>query len=138
MKNKKKFAKIILFASLMIFGFQSCQKYSDGPFISLSTRTERVANKWKIDNYKLNGSDLTSLYSNYSETFTTEGDYSYQWGIISGTGKWAFQNNDEEIKINGIDNQSSQTLFIQKLEEKEFWYYYIDGNDKKEFHLIQY
>jgi hypothetical protein len=138
MKNKKQFVKITLFAALMIFGFQSCQKYPDGPLISLNSRTERVANKWKIDNYKLNGSDLTSLYSNYSETFTSEGDYSYQWGIISGTGKWAFQNKDAEIKINGIDNQSSQTLFIQKLEEKVFWYYYMDGNDKKEFHLIQY
>ena len=137
MKNKKKLAVIILFTGLMLFGIQSCKKYSDGPMISLNSRTERVANTWKVDNYKINGNDYTSLVSNYTETYTTGGDYSFQWGIISGTGKWAFQNNDAEIRITGIDNQSSETLYIQKLEEKQLWYYYMDGNDKKELHLIQ-
>lgn len=135
---KTKITALLIFVSILIIPtFQSCQKYSDGPVISLRTRTERVANTWKVDNYKKNGTDYTSLVTNYSETFTKSGDYSFSWGIISGTGKWEFQNSDKQIKLNGIDNQSSQTLNILKLEEKEFWYYYMDGNDKKEFHMIQ-
>ncbi|HXB40804.1 MAG TPA: hypothetical protein VNZ49_09705 [Bacteroidia bacterium] len=138
MKIRKQISVIvIIFAGLMIPAIQSCQKYPDGPFISFRTRTERVANTWKVDNYKKNGNDYTSLMGGYTETYSKDGNYSYSWGNLSGTGKWAFQNSDKEIRLNGINNQSSQTLVILKLEKKQFWYYYMDGNDKKEFHMIQ-
>jgi hypothetical protein len=115
---------------------QSCQKYPDGPMFSLRSRTERVSNDWKIDNYSINGSDFTSLVSNYTETFSSNGDYSYSWGLLDGTATWKFQNNDEEIQLTGTNNQSDRNLFIQKLEEDAFWYYYMDGNNKYEIHLI--
>ena len=137
MKNKIKYTTLIILTGLMMVGIQSCKKYPDGPMVSLSTRTDRVANTWVVDNYKINGSDYTSLVSGYSETYTKAGAYSYEWGVLSGTGTWAFQNNDAEIRITGTDNQTSQTLFIQKLEDKQFWYYIMDGSDKKEYHMIQ-
>jgi len=137
MKNKIQLPALLLLAAIAIIGIQGCQKYPDGPMISLKSRTERVSNSWKVDNYKVNGDDFTSLVSGYTEIYTTDGNYSYKFGIISGTGKWAFQNSDEEIRITGTDNQSSVTLFIQKLEEKQFWYYIMDGTDKKEFHMIE-
>lgn len=137
MKNKIKLTALIILTGLMIVGIQSCKKYSDGPIISLNSRTERVANTWKVDNYKVNETDLTSLVTDYTETYTKDGNYSFKWGVLSGTGNWAFQNSDTEIRITGTDNQSSETLFIQKLEEKQFWFYYMDGNDTKEFHMIQ-
>lgn len=113
-----------------------CKKYEDGPTLSLRSRSERVANNWKVENYKINNTDFTSLLSNYRETFTKNGDYYYVWGSLNGNGTWAFQNNDVEIRLTGIDNQSSRTLVILKLEEKSFWYYYKDGSDKHEIHLI--
>jgi hypothetical protein len=137
MKNKNKLTVLIICAAFMLVGIQSCKKYSDGPIISLNSRTERVANTWIVDNYKINGSDFTSLVSGYTETYSKDGNYSYSWGAISGTGTWAFQNKDAEIRITGTNNQTSVTLYIQKLEEKQFWYYYMDGNDKKEFHMIE-
>lgn len=138
MKTKNNVSKFIaLVSGLMIITNIGCKKYEDGPMLSFRSRTERVANTWKVDNYKLNGTDFTSLVAGYTETFNTDGNYSYSWGILSGTGKWEFQNNNKEIKISGIDKQSSETLYIQKLEEKQFWYYYFDGNDRKEFHMIQ-
>lgn len=137
MKNKTKLNALIIFAGIILLSTQSCKKYPDGQIVNFHSRTERVANTWKVDNYKVNEIDYTSLVTDYSETYTKEGGYSYQWGIFTGTGTWAFQNNDAEIKITGISNQSSPTLFILKLEEKQFWYYYMDGSDKKEFHLIQ-
>lgn len=137
MKNLAKAFTILFFLGLIIFSTQGCKKYSEGPMISLKTRTERVANTWKVDNYKVNGNDYTSLLSDYTETFTKEGSYSYTWEVLDGSGNWVFQNNDMEIRITGTDNQSSETLIILKLEEKQFWYYYMDGNDRKEFHMIQ-
>ncbi len=135
MKTKLSVSVIILGALIML-GLQSCKKYPEGPAFSLRTKTERVSNTWKVDNYKINNSDYTSLMSSYTETFTKEGDYSYTWGSLDGTGKWAFQNDKEQIKLTGTKNQDSHDLVILKLEEKSFWYYYMDGNDKHELHLI--
>lgn len=133
----KKRAPFILMLSVMtVLTIQGCKKYPDGPGISFRSRTERVANTWRVDNVKINGTDYTSLYSDYTETFTREGQYSYSWGILSGSGLWEFQNNDKEIRLTGITNQESFTLVIEKLEEKQFWYYYMDGDNKKEFHMI--
>ena len=137
MKIKKQIpVLLILLAGFIIPTIQSCKKYPDGPLISLRTRTERVANTWKVDNYKRNGTDYTSTMTDYIETYTKDGNYSYSWHIFGGTGKWAFQNHDKEIALTGLNNQSNYTLVILKLEEKEFWYYYMDGSDKKEFHMI--
>jgi hypothetical protein len=47
-----------------------------------------------------------------------------------------FQNNDEEIKISDSNNQTLRTLKLLKLEEKAFWYYYMEGDDKHELHLV--
>jgi hypothetical protein len=137
MKTKTKVTLLLAVFFGVIMIDQGCQKYTDGPFLSLHSRTERVANTWKIDNYKINGSDYTSLLSGYVETYSKDGNFSFSWGSSAGTGKWTFQNKDNEIRITGTSNTSSKTLYILKLEEKEFWYYYMDGNDKKEFHMIQ-
>lgn len=138
MKTNIKVSVVLLLLAVMALPvLQGCKKYPEGPSLSLRTRTARVANTWKVDNYKINGSDFTSLVSGYTETFSKEGAYSYSWGNNSGTGTWAFQNEDQEIRITGTSNQDSYTLVILKLEEKEFWYYYMDGNDKNEFHMIQ-
>jgi hypothetical protein len=138
MKTSKRLTALMMIAiTFLIFSIQGCKKYPEGPALSLHSRAERVANTWKVDNYKINGSDYTSLVQGYTETYSKGGAYSYSWGNFAGTGKWAFQNKDTEIKLTGISNQDDHTLVILKLEEKEFWYYYMDGDDKKEFHLIQ-
>lgn len=131
-----KFTLILFLTISALTFFSSCGKYPDGPDISLRSRNERISNVWKVDNYNINGSDFTSLVTGYSETFTNSGSYSYNWGKLDGAGSWMLQNSDKEIKLNGNDDHSSRTLFILKLEEKSFWYYYMDGNDKHELHLI--
>jgi hypothetical protein len=137
MKKITKITTILCLSCVMLLGIQSCQKYEDGPLFSLMTKTSRLSNNWKIDNYKVNDVDLTSLLNGYTETFTTDHNYSYTWGILGGTGTWAFQNNYAEVRITGTSNQSDVTLYILKLEKTQFWYYIIDGNDRKEYHMVQ-
>ena len=137
MENKNKITSMIIFIALIVSVLQSCKKYPDGPLLSTHSRSERVVSTWKVDNYKKNDVDFTSLVSGYTETYTDAGSYFYEWGVLSGAGDWKFQNNDKEISITGTENQKSETLFILKLEEKQLWYYYMDGNDKKEFRMIQ-
>jgi hypothetical protein len=134
-------SKIILFAGavlslFLVTSLESCKKYDDGPMISFRSRAERVANNWKVDSYNVNDNNQTSLLADYKESYTKEGNYSYTWGILAGTGTWSFQNKDKEILLLGSSNQEDHVLFILKLEEESFWYYYMDGNDKHELHLI--
>ena len=130
-------AMLLLLAAFTIPTIQSCKKYPEGPSISLRSREERVANTWKVENYKINGTDYTSLVAGYEQTFSKNGAYSYSSGTVNGSGTWAFQNEEAEIRITGTNSQPSETLFILKLKEKDFWYYYMDGNDKHEYHLLQ-
>jgi hypothetical protein len=138
MKTKNKITGLfLLLAAFAIPTIQSCKKYPEGPALSLRTREERVANTWKVENYKINTTDYTSLTSDYQETFSKDGQYSYVSGNLTGSGTWAFQNDQKEIRVTGVNAQPSETLVILKLKEKEFWYYYMDGNDKHEYHLLQ-
>ena len=135
--KKFKFFSVLLFLITFTFtGLQSCSTYPDNNGLTLISKTERVANVWKVDNYKVNDVDYTSLVTSYTETFTKDGNFSFQWGILGGTGTWKFQKNYSEILITGVNNQSNRTLVILKLEENQFWYYYMDGSDKKVYHFV--
>lgn len=114
-----------------------CKKYEEGPILSLRSKTARVANTWKVESFTMNGSDFTSTFTsiNYTETYDKDGNYSYNSSAGSGSGKWVFESDKEQIKRSGVSGQSSATLYILRLKEREFWYYYMNGNDRHEFHL---
>jgi len=135
-KTKMKTVVITLILACSAFIVEGCQKYEEGPMLSLRSKTERVANTWTVDNYKVNETDFTSLVGGYSETYSKDGIFSFNWGIFGATGTWEFKSSNEEILISGIEGQIDRTLYILKLEEKQFWYYYLNGSDKHEFHMI--
>jgi hypothetical protein len=133
---KKK--NILVLGLIIISLMAACKKYPNGPLISLESRTARVANVWKMGQVMLNGSDVTSTYTNinYTETYDKSGNYSYTSSIASGSGKWTFENKDTQIKRSGVSGQSSEDLTILRLKEKSFWYKFTNGSDTYEFHLI--
>jgi hypothetical protein len=136
MKRIEHLLILIVLSGFVLVSFQYCSQYPDNNGITLLSKVDRISKTWKVENYKINSTDFTSLVSGYTETFTNSGTYSFQWAIIGGTGTWVFQNKDAEVQITDVSNVSSRTLFILKLEEKALWYYYMDGNDKKEFHMV--
>ena len=135
--NSIKLKQIAIVLTLII-SLWSCKKYEYGPLLSLRSKTERVANTWRVEQYKINDADNTSVLTsiNYTETYDKDGNYSYSSSLGSGSGKWVFQNNDQEIRRSGVSGQSSETLYILKLKENEFWYYYLDGSVRHEIHLV--
>lgn len=130
-----------IFSIILIIGtsLTGCKKYEDGPALSLRSKTARVANTWKVESYTINGFDNTSSLTsiNYTETYDKDGNYSYNSSLGSGSGKWEFQSDKEQIKRSGVAGQSTETLFILRLKEKEFWYYFLDGNNRHEIHLAE-
>jgi hypothetical protein len=128
----------VIFAMLLSLAIVTgCKKYEDGPRISLLSRTKRVSDTWTVQQLLVNGVDQTSTVpAGYSETYTKDGAFSFTSNAGSGSGKWAFQNNDLEIKVSGVSSKSSETLFILKLKGDHFWYYAMVGSDKYEYHMI--
>ena len=128
-----------IFSIILIIGasLTGCKKYEEGPALSLRSKTARVANTWKVESFTINGVDNTSSLTsiNYTETFDKDGNYSYNSSAGTGSGKWEFQSDNEQIKRSGVSGQSTETLYILRLKEREFWYYYLDGNDRYEIHL---
>lgn len=128
-----------IFFIILIIGasLSGCKKYEEGPALSLRSKTARVANTWKVESYAINGVGVTSSLTsiNYTETYDKDGSYSYNSSSGGGSGKWEFQSDKEQIKRSGVSGQPTQTLFILRLKEREFWYYFLDGNDRHEVHL---
>ena len=80
----------LLFIALSMITFSSCNKYEDGPGISLRTRKSRVIGDWVSTEIKLNGSDyMNQTYSdiffcssgntfNYTNTGTLSLDWNFE------------------------------------------------------------
>ena len=130
-----------IFSIILIIGVSltGCKKYEEGPALSLRSKTARVENTWKVESYTINGVGVTSSLTsiNYTETYDKDGSYSYNSSSGGGSGRWGFQSNEEQINRSGVSGQPTETLFILRLKEREFWYYFLDGNDRHEVHLSE-
>ncbi len=134
-------------AFFFAIGLNSCSPYEEGPAISLRSKSERIANTWKI-NYAVeaDGDDKTADYAEDVYILDTDGNVTYTFEFatieITGTGTWAFTNDDENIRIDitytlgGLSTESIETYEILKLKETELWIRDID-DDQLELHLVE-
>jgi hypothetical protein len=143
-----RFIMLLAIASLLLSMVSSCEKkYPEGSWVSLRTRTARVANTWKIDKYFVDYVDKTNtIPSDYRETYTKDGVYSYSYtsssGPVTGGGKWEFKEKDEMIYRGGVitapfGQPSITAMVILRLKEKEFRYYADVYGQRHEFHLVE-
>lgn len=131
MKSKTIILAILLIGSIVLV--ESCKKYPDGPMLSLRTRTERVANVWKVEKLTKNGVDVTARALDKTYEFKKDGSFIYISGSDVKTGTWAFINKDEQLDIKISDPFKWNIL---RLKEKEMWCVENDGSDVMEYHLI--
>ena len=150
---KLRFAVIIAASTIIA----SCGKYPDGPNLSLTSKTERVAGTWKIDQYYENGVDYTSEYRKrvVNESFVLEKDGKYTisaTGPTSGcpinphpgqtdtdSGTWEFIDKKEQFTMQtNLPNWPKKTYQILKLKKKEMWVKQVSTNGTTiELHFIQ-
>ncbi|HBF89045.1 MAG TPA: hypothetical protein DDX39_10425 [Bacteroidales bacterium] len=53
---------IFVIAVFLLVG-NGCQKYEEGPWLSLRSKENRVVGTWVVDKYHINGVDSTELYN---------------------------------------------------------------------------
>ena len=123
--------KFLLSAALVIvlITVTGCQKYPEGPLVSIHTRTERVANQWKVAQAIDNGSDVTSDYNQFELNLTKKGDASLtaKYVVLGSTfqyvteGKWSFVSDQSKISFDYDNNDADRVYRILKLKEDEMW-----------------
>lgn len=132
---------LLILLSLSMIGITSCKKYEDGPLISFRSRSERIANNWRVVKATENGNEVTGDFDRYEITFTKGGDanltahYTFL-GIeydYTTQGKWSFTDNDKKLDVNYDNDVADAVYVILKLEEKELWV--RQENSNLELHL---
>jgi hypothetical protein len=148
MKNVFKATGLVALSILLM---TSCKKYDEGGSVN---RTEKnLVKSWKLEKYLRNSVDETSLLiiTGYEETYSDNGNLSRTFTeedgtLRSETGTWKFDKDLKKLNVSGLGSVeitavtgtvSSSYYNILKLDKDEFWYYYTNGSDKHEFHLIK-
>ena len=95
----------------VLFLFNSCSKYDDGPYISLYSREKRVQGRWYFIKVKYNDLDSTQIYR-YDPTQLIEFFHNpdkkavwnaYTWNIYSGStstvgyGMWRLNEENDSL-----------------------------------------
>jgi len=131
-------SKIIFAIFLMVItsmAFVSCKKGDDDPSLSLRSREARFVNQWTLVKYEKNGqrqdlNNATFIYDTYKEGTLKQTIEGSVFGfptrsILNGT--WAFENNEEQVRIS-IDSNVT-TFNIQRLANSELRLKETDGAD---------
>ena len=120
---------ILAVACIFIVSLSACNKYKDGPLISLRSKTERVANNWKVAQALDDGKDVTSDYNKYELSLTKNGSASLSanFTFLGGKyeyitdGTWDFTSNKEKLSFNFSNDDADGVYKILKLKEDEMW-----------------
>ncbi|HTF03578.1 MAG TPA: lipocalin family protein [Bacteroidia bacterium] len=136
--------KKILLIALPILIFASCNKYEEGPMMSLRTKTMRLSNNWQMSSAYQNGVDKTSefnvVFAGYQLDIRKDNTYTLQFspgstGTITDNGTWEWNGDKTHVVFTNSDGES-QDYTILRLKEKELWMrFHDDNNDEWEVHL---
>jgi hypothetical protein len=121
---------------LLAFGLSSCDKYEDGPSLSLRAKTERLANTWKYEYFLEDEKDVTArvdstvfeILNNSAFTITDNSDSIP--GIIKGY--WYFLDETQLILYytEPLMADDRDTMEILRLKEKELWILNVTDDGK--------
>jgi len=123
----KKTLMLVLLACLIL---GSCNKYDEGPSLSLRSKTHRLCGTWSLSEIYINNllqpagtPSSWEIKTNGSCTRTSTDAYSQAETTISGT--WAFNNDKTIVDITWEIPSLSMTIIenwtVLRLKEKELW-----------------
>ena len=123
----KKISNKVLLILAIAIGFSGCQKYEDGPWLSLLTKKQRVTGDWEVKKLMSDGTNQIGMYGQTLDMeFDKDGDFRLRVGIdyngYTGsetyTGEWEFSSDKEEIELD-FDDGTYQEIEITRLTNKE-------------------
>lgn len=128
MKTIKITLAILLMGSTV--AVSSCNKYEEGPSLSLRTKKARLAGEWDMVAYSNGGVEVADTDSDY---VTFEKDGTFKFSMEDGTsmtGKWEFANDKEAITMTYDNSTITGTSTILKLTNDELWIKDTEGTEE--------
>lgn len=141
-KLKSKIAMLFSVIAIVLFAFTSCDSYPEGPLISLVSKTDRVANNWKVAQALDDGKDVTANFNQYELDLAKDGTAELTAKYLflgvnfdyTTNGSWAFVSDSEKISFNYENNTADGVYQILKLKADEMWLKEDDGT--LELHFV--
>ena len=139
---KKLFFLLPLFALV----FTACNKYEDGPALSLVTKKERLENTWIIHTVFKNDVDVTADYNAAAAGYTLniKKDETYTLSYrpfnmtdYSESGTWNFNDKKTMVTFQKSGSSDSRTWEILRLKTDELWAKYSENGDAYEVRLTE-
>lgn len=124
---------LIAITALTVTTTTSCNKYEDGPKISLLTKKMRLTGDWTLENYTSDNHDITSDMQSFlgsSWEFQIEKDGSYkQTGNFPDNGTWKLGEDKDDVTFTSSNSSNGSTTYrILRLKSKELWLRYTNSN----------
>lgn len=135
----KKFiiAGLIVAAGFTTFTVTSCNKYEDGPKISLLTKKARLCGDWALEAYLVNDVDQTANYqtamgANYEWDIEKDGTYKIL-GNFTDNGTWELGEDKDDVRfLSSTANSTEISYRILRLKSKELWLRHTASNGSTE------
>jgi hypothetical protein len=137
MKNYK---NLLLFATALLFGVfvSSCNKYEEGPKVTLLSAKNRLSQDWELTNFNKNGENQN--LEGYSQFFSFSKGGSYTqtvtvqsvWGPVTEieNGSWSFSSDKKNISLTKEGVSSSNTYRLLELRKSQFKVKYTEDGDE--------
>lgn len=126
--------KYIAFAFILgAITFSACNKYEDGPKLSLRTKKARLAGDWLIESYTSKGIDSTASFlaylgANFKFIIEKDGKYSIQ-GNSTDAGTWKLgEDKDDVMFLSNVAGAKEDSYRILRLKNKELWLKHTESN----------
>lgn len=115
----------------------SCNKYPEGPKLTLLTAKARISGDWKMTGYTVNGTDYTSSMGTVLVTIEKDGTYSGTASYVvfgqtvtdNFNGSWDFNDDKTKVTFTEAGSTSGEIYDILMLKNKEMKLQQVDNGD---------
>lgn len=105
----------------------SCNKYPEGPKLTLLTAKARISGDWKLTGYTANGTDYTSSQGTVLVTIEKDGTYKGTVSVVvfgqtvtdSFNGTWEFNDDKTKVTFTEAGSTTGDIYEILMLKNKE-------------------
>lgn len=125
----------LLFAAALMLG-TSCNKYENGPSLSLRTKKARLVNTWELTEVIDGDTDISEFTKGTTMTIDKEGNFSFggktpQGVAASGNGTWEFSSDKTTLILTTPNVRTPEKWVITKLKNDELWVEKEQSNNTK-------
>lgn len=144
-----KYKAFIFLLFIFVISLVSCNKYEDGPVLSLKSPEKRIAGDYIVEQYLINGEvisladqGITSYRVVYNSDGTGKSYITVNSSVQETEFQWELDQDKEKIRERSLGYNNEWSTWsnykqILRLTSDEFWITDIDTEESSEFHFVE-